>query len=50
MPSITNGLILDAYELICNIRAIQDMLEDLWDRIQSLSKNGWKVDSGKTTL
>ncbi|KAF7801835.1 nuclear cap-binding protein subunit 1 [Senna tora] len=23
----------------------QDFLEDLWDRIQSLSNNGWKVDS-----
>lgn len=30
-----------------NIIAIfQDFLEDLWDRIQVLSSNGWKVESG----
>ena len=24
----------------------QDFLEDLWSRIQTLSTDGWKVDSG----
>lgn len=28
----------------------KDFLEDLWDRIQVLSSNGWKVESGKFYL
>lgn len=32
------------------IYLFQDFLEDLYDRVQSLSNNGWKVDSGKNVF
>lgn len=28
----------------------QDFLEDLWERIQVLSSNGWKVESGNMSI
>jgi len=35
------------YLNIHSVCFVQDFLEDLWGRIQVLSSNGWKVDSGK---
>lgn len=29
---------------------MQDFVEDLWDRVQSLSSNGWKVESGNISF
>ena len=29
---------------------LQDFLEDLWSRVQDLSNNGWKLDSGNGAL
>jgi hypothetical protein len=29
---------------------VQDFLEDLWSRVQDLSNNGWKLDSGNGVL
>jgi hypothetical protein len=31
---------------VFNFYSLQDFMEDLWDRMQTLSRNGWKVKSG----
>ena len=39
-----------AVQLFSLIFFLQDFLEDLWSRVQDLSNNGWKLDSGNGAL
>lgn len=34
-------------DITCIFLSLQDFLEDLWSRIQTLMENSWRVESGK---
>jgi hypothetical protein len=44
-PWVTMGTAL-LLKLFSWIFFLQDFLEDLWSRVQDLSNNGWKLESG----
>jgi len=37
---------LNFYAIFSSVLSLQDFMEDLWERIQILSRSGWKVKSG----